>query len=289
MNVWTRTKAGVGAILVTIALLSAPAFSETRQKTTHNYRADLGATSPELDVYSADTAKDAPVLVYVHGGAWVKGTRNAVHDKHRHFLGLGFVFVSLDYRLVPDVTVADQFGDIDAALGWVQENIGKFGGDPDNLHLMGHSAGAHLVAMTGVAPGPVGRQLIDEGALRSVIANDTSAYDIPRIATALGGTTLPPLYRRAFGTDPDTWRKISPQHQLDSAQNLPDFLLLYSGKGWGIPADEFAQSFAADLRKAGGRADVFDGSAYTHREINTGIGKTTDITNAIDGFLANKT
>ena len=285
MSIWSHTKAQAGAIFVAIVLFSAPAWSANLQKSTDSYRAELGAASPQLDVYTVAANKDAPVLVYVHGGAWAAGSRTAVHDKHSHFTDLGYVFVSVDYRLVPDASVIEQLGDIDAALGWVHKNIAGFGGDPANLHLMGHSAGAHLVAMTGVAPGPVAKRLIDQGALRSVIANDTRAYDIARIAAGARGGNLPRLYRRAFGTDPETWQALSPHHRVNDAGKLPAFLLLYSGQGAGNSRDDFANDFADRLRRAGGQAGVFDGSAYSHRDINQGIGVIPDLTRAIDSFL----
>ena len=286
MSIWTRTKAQAGAIFVAIILLGAPVWSANLQKSTHSYRAELGAASPQLDVYTLASTKDAPVLVYVHGGAWVTGSRSAVHHKHSHFTGLGYVFVSVDYRFVPDASVNEQLDDIDAALGWVRENIGNFGGDPGNLHLMGHSAGAHLVAMTGVAPGTIARRLIDQSALRSVIANDTRAYDIARIAAEARGGKLPRLYQRVFGTTPETWQAFSPQYRLEASRKLPAFLLLFSGQGSGNSRDDFANDFADRLRRAGGLADVFDGSAYSHRAINTGIGTAPDITKTIDSFLA---
>jgi len=288
MSIWSHTKAQAGAIFVALVLFSAPAWSASLQKSTYSYRPELGAASPQLDVYTVAASKDAPVLVYVHGGAWAVGSRTAVHDKHNHFTGLGFVFVSLDYRLVPKARVDEQLGDIDAALAWVHENIVEFGGDPANLHLMGHSAGAHLVAMTGVAPGPVAKRLINNGALRSVIANDTRAYDIARIAASARGGNLPRLYRRAFGTDPETWQALSPQNRVNDAGKLPAFLLLYSGQGAGNSRDDFANDFADRLRRAGGKAAVFDGSAYSHRDINRGIGVIPELTNAIDSFLGKR-
>jgi len=96
MSIWTHTKAQAGGIFVAIILFGAPGWSANLQKSTHSYRAELGAASPQLDVYTVAASKDAPVLVYVHGGAWAAGSRTAVHDKHSHFTGLGYVFVSLD-------------------------------------------------------------------------------------------------------------------------------------------------------------------------------------------------
>jgi len=268
------------------ALLATPAWAAKLSKSTHAYRPEFGAASPALDITTSGGLKNAPVMVYVHGGAWAVGSRRAVQAKPDFFDGLGFVFVSLDYRLVPKGSVQDQLGDIDAALGWVRNNISRFGGDPGNLHLLGHSAGAHLVTMTGVAPRARAASLIRNRALRSVISNDTRAYDIPRIAAQARGGKLPRLYRRAFGTDPENWRALSPMYQLASPRTLPDFLLMYSGQGNGDTRDDFADDFAALLRRYGGRASIFDGQAYSHRDINVKIGTAPDISNAIQRFLS---
>ncbi len=282
----------LAAMLVAFCLNLLPftVAAQNLQKSTHPYIANLGSQSPQLDVYRMGATRNAAVLIYVHGGAWTLGSKSAVHDMPVHFTQQGFVFVSVDYRLVPRVGVQDQLGDIDNALGWITQNITRFGGNPSNLHLMGHSAGAHLVAMTGVAPQTTAKRLIRQGALRSVIANDTHAYDLPRIAAQSRGNTLPKLYRRVFGHDRAFWQAMSPIHHLDSSRtntgSLPAFLLLYSGAGNGATRQDFARDFARALRKSGAQTTLFDGRRYSHREINNRIGRAPDLTSAIDGFLA---
>ncbi len=268
------------------AFFATPARAAKLTNSTHNYRPELGAASPALDITTSKGLKNAPVMIFVHGGAWAIGSRRAVQAKPSFFSGLGFVFISLDYRLVPKVSVQDQLGDIDAALGWVRDNVSRFGGDPGNLHLLGHSAGAHLVSMTGVAPRAHAASLIRARALRSVISNDTRAYDIPRIAVSARGGRLPRLYRRAFGTNPETWQALSPMYQLNSPRKLPDFLLMVSGQGSGDTRDAFAADFATLLRRYGGRVSIFDGQAYSHRDINVKIGTAPDISGAIRRFLS---
>lgn len=267
------------------SLLPFTAGADSLLKSTHPYIENLGRQSPELDVFRVDTAQNAPVLIYVHGGAWAFGTKSAVHDMPAHFSRNGFVFVSVDYRLVPTVGVQEQLGDIDKALDWVAQNITRYGGDPTNLHLMGHSAGAHLVTMSVVAPKPSTKRLINHGALRSAIVNDTLAYDIPRIAKTAQQGRLPRLYARAFGQNPAEWRAMSPIHQINAAQKLPAFLLLYSGSGEAARRQSFARDFAAHLRKSGGQVTLFDGRAYSHREMLRRIGTLPDLTHAIDDFL----
>ncbi len=271
---------GIAWLLMAVSAMAAPL-----QKSSYQYRADLAAGSPALDVYSSAENRDAPVMIFVHGGGWSIGKRSAVNSKPAHFIEQGFVFVSLDYRLFPTVNVDQQLGDIDAALGWISKNIAEFGGDAGNLHLMGHSAGSHLVSMTAVDPKPVASRLINNGALRSVIANDTRAYDLARIAAEARGGRMPRLYANVFGKDPNVWREFSPIYQVQTSRQVPNFLILYSGQGRGNTRQAVSQDFATALRRAGSQVSVFDGRKYSHLEINRGVGKFRDITAAIDTFL----
>lgn len=266
-------------------LLPFTAEAKNLLKSTHPYIAGLGNRSPELDVYKLSTLRNAPVLIYVHGGAWAFGSKSAVHNMPAHFTQQGFIFVSVDYRLVPNVGIQDQLSDIDKALDWVAQNIARFGGNPSNLHLMGHSAGAHLVTMTAVAPHPMAKRLIKQGALRSIISNDTRAYDLPRIATGARRGKLPRLYARAFGQNPAFWKAMSPIYQL-ATRPYPAFLLLYSGAGGGATRQSFAHDFATKLRESGAQTSLFDGRHYSHRDMNTRIGNARDLTQALDYFLA---
>ncbi len=269
------------AVFVSIFVLLAAAV----QAQTIPYRPDRSGGAPALDVYSFDGAQNAPVMVYVHGGAWMIGDKRQVHDKPAFFNGLGMVFVSVNYDLVPASTVEGQLSDIDYALHWVSQNIGRYGGDPHNIHLFGHSAGAHLVSMTAVAPLPFAAQMIARGDIRSVVSNDTRAYDIPRIAREARGGRLPRLYVRPFGLDPTRWEALSPIYHLHANQRLPDFLLMYSSEGNSARRQAFAMDFADRLRASGAQVSLFDGRAYTHRQINVGVGNTAPISRAITRFL----
>ena len=273
-------------VLSTIFMIASlvGASADTVGKTSLSYRPDLGAASPKLDIYSLTDVKNAPVMIYVHGGAWTRGSRSQVSAKPDHFGALGYIFVSVDYRLVPKVKIEDQLEDIDHALGWVNQNIGKYGGNANNLHLMGHSAGAHLVAMSGVAPGKFGRKLIDSGALRTIISNDTMAYDMPRIAHVRGGT-LPPIYANVFGSEKKRWESLSPQHHINGLNKTSAWLVMFSGRKFLRFRTKSALNFAYLLRQANGKVSVFDGSRFSHREMTTLIGVDDGLTAAIDGFL----
>jgi acetyl esterase/lipase len=271
------------AVWAFILLLGLPLVANAQSNIA--YRPSLGAASPALDVYTKTSLKNAPVLVYVHGGGWQIGDKSRVNAKPKYFNRQGFVFVSINYRLFPDVNVENQLQDVDNALRWVARNIADYGGDPGNISLMGHSAGAHLAAMTGVRPLASARELISGGALRAVISNDTRAYDVARIAKGARGGKLPKLYASVFGQDPVRWDTLSPIKQIKRGKPLPAFLILYSGQGDDDVRRSFATDFASALQGAGGQADLYDGSRLSHAAINKQIGRPNSLTRKIDTFL----
>lgn len=101
---------------------------------------------------SADVPEDdrQPVLVFIHGGSWSNGDPSAYGFIGRNFAQNGFVVVDVGYRLLPDGKYPAMLADSAAALKWTARNIGKYGGDPDRIYLMGHSAGAYNVVMLGL-------------------------------------------------------------------------------------------------------------------------------------------
>lgn len=105
-----------------------------------------------LDVFPAGK-RDAPVLIYVHGGYWHMRDKSIGHFLVPAFLAADIHFVSVGYRLCPEVSVTEITEDIRSAVRWVAENAGRFGGNPARLYLAGHSAGGHLAAFMG---GPAG-------------------------------------------------------------------------------------------------------------------------------------
>ena len=103
-----------------------------------------------LDVYAPRDGKDLPVVVWIHGGGWRIGDKRAVQLKPRAFNERGFVLVSINYRLYPDAVYAEQAGDVARAVRWVVDHAGEHGGSPQRIYLLGHSAGAHLAALTAI-------------------------------------------------------------------------------------------------------------------------------------------
>ncbi|CAB4426831.1 unnamed protein product [Rhizophagus irregularis] len=109
-----------------------------------------------LDVYIPDTAKlqqqffdkaTHPVIVFIYGGAWGSGDKIMYSLLALRLRHLGYVVVVPNYTLYPNAKIDLIISDIKRSLVWTKRYINKFGGDPNKIHLMGHSAGAHLASL----------------------------------------------------------------------------------------------------------------------------------------------
>ena len=103
----------------------------------------------KLDFWPAASARPAPLVLFVHGGGWKRGDKKSATgmQKVEHLTNEGFAFASINYRLVPAATVEQQAADVSAAVAWHRSHAARLGIDASRIVLMGHSAGAHLVAL----------------------------------------------------------------------------------------------------------------------------------------------
>ena len=129
-------------------------FAKVRRIRNIDYVGD-GIYRHKLDVLvrRTDPPAGAPVLVYVHGGAWVIGDKREQGVPMLHELAMrGWVCVAINYRLSPKATWPDHIIDCKRALAWVQDHIAEYGGDPSFVALSGGSAGGHLSALAALTP-----------------------------------------------------------------------------------------------------------------------------------------
>lgn len=233
-----------------------------------------------LDVYwPVSKGARRPVIVMVHGGAWRIGDKRArgVADaKVAHWVPAGAVFVSIDYPMLPARPVAGQAADVAAALAYVQRHAAQWGGDPARVVLMGHSAGAHLVALLSADPSIARMQGAQPW--KGTVALDSAALEVPAIMQR----RHLPLYDAAFGSDPQAWERLSPRQRLTAAA-IP-LLAVCSSTRRDRPCVQ-AEGYAAQSRALGVMAAVLP-LPLDHAGINRELGRPGTFTSAVDAFLA---
>jgi hypothetical protein len=224
----------------------------------------------KLDIYPASTAsKNAPIVIYVHGGAWRGGSRASVGSKAAYFTRTGRMFVSIDYTLYPRADALTQAGQVGRAVRFIKANGAKYGGNSRAVALMGHSAGCHLAALATLSGRARG--------VKALICNDTRAYDLPYLAQISGGR-LPLLYRALDNRN--KWAAWSP---ITYARGGPPTLVAWSRAG---NRQSLSKRFAKTLSR-NTSVTTFDGSGYGHIAINSRIGaENGGITAAVERFLS---
>ncbi len=232
-----------------------------------------------MDVYLPSIVKDAPVILMVRGGAWRTGdktNRTVVENKVSRWVKKGFVFVSINYRLLPHAGPLTQVNDVAKALATAKKNAPLWGGDASRFVLMGHSAGAHLVSVLAAAPA----MAFDHGAVPwlGTVSIDTGALDVPSIMER----DHHHFYDAAFGKNRAYWGKVSPLHLLKTAS--APFLAICSSRRSDNPCT-VADRFVEKAQGLGMQARVLRVD-MSHRQANGLLGKDAVYTSAVETFLA---
>ncbi|NWG46077.1 MAG: alpha/beta hydrolase [Alphaproteobacteria bacterium] len=236
-----------------------------------------------LDVYTREGLSGAPVVLFVHGGSWYQGSKAAVGVKPIVFAQNGFLTVSTHYRFRPDVEVADQAQDIARAAAWIHANIAAYGGDPERIFLMGHSAGAHLVSVVGTNRTFLETAGLSFAVIPGVISLDTGPYDVRKQMAGINPEVgYGKLMAFVFGQDDSKWDAVSPIRHI--AADTPPFLVVSSDNRGDAPGQ--AGTFVKALQAAGVEAEWFTAEGLDHGGVNTELGKADNpITQKVVGFL----
>lgn len=232
----------------------------------------------KLDIYVPKNARNLPVFLYIHGGAWQIGNKSMVDDKPQFFTEQNWIFVSANYRLLPDGKHPANVQDVASALAWVHENIEKYGGKADSIVLCGFSAGAHLAALAALD----GTYLKNAGksleVIKAVVLLDNPVSDV--IEEAKGESHDRMI--NAFGTDPEIQRNASPVNHVSPNGYKPAFIIAFSG---GMPphspmkGKDFrlqASILAGPLEKTGARVSLFPHENLNHTELNRNFASAND-------------
>lgn len=234
-----------------------------------------------LDIYAPKEAKGLPVVFWIHGGGWQVGDKSDVRLKPKWFMDRGFVFVSTNYRLLPEVDMGTLIRDVAKAFGWVHRHIGDHGGDPKRVLVGGHSAGAQLAAILCTDTRYLEAEGVSFEGLIGCVPVDGDTYDIPAIIetaeTRLRVHGFPPPkfgHRVKFGNSPDKHQAFSAVTHVAEGKGIPPFLILHVAEHPDVSAQ--ARRFGDVLRKAGIATRVYGARETNHSRLNDNLGARQD-------------
>ncbi|MBA2458029.1 MAG: alpha/beta hydrolase [Gemmatimonadales bacterium] len=199
------------------------------------------AERQRLDVYRPRTVRgSAPVVVFVYGGRWQEGSRDQYRLLGDALTRRGLVAVVPDYRLYPGVRFPAWVEDAAQAVRWVSDSIGRFGGDPSHIFVVGHSAGAHTATLLGLDEGYLERAGVPGGAVRGFVS----------IAGPVATVWTDPDVQALMGPR-EGWMATYPLSHVDGTE--PPILLLHGEKDRTVaPANSVR--LAERIRHRGGCA-----------------------------------
>lgn len=247
-----------------------------------------------LDVWRRSDLPDdagAPVLIQVHGGAWMTGSKEQQGAALMgHLAERGWVSVALNYRLAPRSTWPDQIVDVKRAIAWVKEHIAEYGGDPDFVVITGGSAGGHLSALAALTAGVVAFQPGFEDADTSVQAavpmygvydftnrDRTGRADMEEMLSRF-------LFKSRLADAREVWEQASAMSWV--GPDAPPFFIAHGANDSLVPVEQ-ARSFARMLRAASDQPVVYAELPRTQHgfDVFSSV-RTLHTLRAIDRFLA---
>ncbi|HEV2970595.1 MAG TPA: alpha/beta hydrolase [Pirellulales bacterium] len=266
--------------LLIAALLTAPALvasaaddpkkdaplPDVRAERDISYYTGPGAdkVKHKLDLYLPKGKSDFPIVMFVHGGAWVFGDKDfwGVHEAiGRMFARHGIGAAVISYRLSPAVQHPEHVKDVARAFAWLHENVKNYGGRPDELFVCGHSAGGHLVSLLAT----------DDTYLK---AEGLSLADIKGVMPISGVYLIPDKwFTDVFGKDPETRKKASPINDVHAG--CPPFCVVYGDDDFptcGATSERFCEALKAEKVAA----ESLEIKKRNHIDIITGCGKDDD-------------
>lgn len=216
----------------------------------------------QLDIYRprrAGAGDKRPVLVQIHGGAWILGDKSQQGlPLMVHMASLGWVCVAINYRLSPRATFPDHLIDVKRALAWVKAHIAEHGGDPDFVVITGGSAGGHLCSLAALTPNDPEYQPGFESADTSVqgcvpfygVYDFTNRKGVGRkdMRDFLGRLVM----KRRFADAKELYDRASPMSRVGA--HAPPFFVIHGTHDTLVPVEE-ARLFV-DLLRAASREPV---------------------------------
>lgn len=176
-----------------------------------------------LDLYWPAVRENCPVLVFIHGGTWISGSKDLYIELGKNFAAKGVTTAVINYRLGDVASYNQMAADCAAAVKWIHEHAKQYHGNPDRVSVMGHSAGGHLAALITLDPDYF-KALHTPNPIKGCLLIDAFGLNIDTFIQS----PLAYMYRssvaRVFTSDPVQWKKASPVNHVE--QNKVPFYIV---------------------------------------------------------------
>lgn len=261
-----------------VLMMALPAMSRGEDPVVHANAssksnieyAHVGDLSLKLDLY-LPAVKDAPLIVWVHGGAWRSGSRSPM--PLAEFVAAGYAVASIDYRLSTQARFPANIHDIKAALRFLRAKQNVYGFNATNIAVFGESAGGHLVALVGTTNGDarlegvVGQHLDQSSDVQAIVSyfGASNLTSILQQSTPHGLSVRIPALELLLGglpeDKPEIARLASPVFHVDSSD--PPLLLIHGDQDFQMPINQ-SHELNGRYEAAGGKVQfqVVHGAAH---------------------------
>lgn len=200
---------------------------------------DYADARDRLDVFMPGEASSVPTIVFFHGGGLVNGDKAQGEFLAKALVPRGIGVVSANYRLSPTVEHPAHLQDAAAAFAWTVAHIADFGGNPEEVYLAGHSAGAYMAALLA----------LDDSYIREAgLAKSAIHGSIPISPFLYVEEVAPDRPKTVWGTDPAVWRQASPSSYISGGK--PPLLFVYADGDADWRREQITRA-ARDLESAG--------------------------------------
>ncbi len=202
-----------------LTLAAVPALAEDLPRLNVDYMNTLEYENDRdlLDIYMPEAASDVPVIIFFHGGGLQSGNKEHVREVAARLTPMGIGVVTPNYRLSPDVMHPAHVEDAAAVVAWVVSNIKAYGGNPRQIYLGGHSAGAYLAVLLSLDKKYLLAHGLEPGLVRGTVAVSPFLY-VEETAKVRPKTV--------WGTNPVDWLAASVTPHIESGKQ--DVLLIYA-------------------------------------------------------------
>ncbi len=249
--------------IVFLILISSCAFKAINRTKDIRYtskQTEYQLAIRDLNVFAPKKGVDHPVLLFFYGGSWESGKKEMYDFLGSRLARRGIVTVIADYPLAPDYQIQDMENAATEALLWTKYNIKDYGGDPEQIVVSGHSAGAHLASLLAVKQ-PIWDSLEMENPVSGAILNDPAGLDMKWFLEETQESGEGEKYYAAFSEDPKVWKEFSTIYFLEGDE--PPILILEGTRtypGIALTVDRFMEK--ADSLSSNVRVSEYNGKKH---------------------------